>query len=195
MVNIPQTHPRTRSSTPVPSGVVGVLIFIAAEMMFFSALLSAYYIIRAGSPEWPPWGQPRLPVEATAVNTVILLLSAVVLHFAYRHFKHQNKSRTVQLLTVTVLLGMIFVGMQGYEWVKLISFGLTMTSSAYGGVFYLIIGCHGLHVLGGLMALMQLLFKVRNDVASMHPSFVVPQIFWYFVVALWPLLYVTVYLL
>ena len=70
-------------------------------------------------------------------------------------------SQSKQLLALAIALGTVFVSVQGYEWVQLISFGLTITSSTYGGVFYLIIGAHGLHVIGGLLALACLFEKIQ----------------------------------
>jgi len=71
-----------RAKSPVSSGVVGMLIFIVTEVMFFGALISAYLVIRAGLDEWPPWGQPRLPVETTAINTLALLVSGLLMLYS-----------------------------------------------------------------------------------------------------------------
>ena len=67
---------RPKRKPIVPSGVFGMVVFIITEVMFFSGLVSAYLIIRAGLEEWPPWGQPRLPIESTAFNTLLLIISA-----------------------------------------------------------------------------------------------------------------------
>ena len=165
------------------------------EVMFFAALISAYMIIRSGSEEWPPWGQPRLPVFATALNSLALLASAFCLHRSVKAFSSQA-SRSKQLLALTIALGTVFVGVQGYEWVQLISFGLTITSSTYGGVFYLIIGAHGLHVIGGLLALLACLKRLNSTSQLLTiDNLRAAQIFWYFVVGVWPVLYTLVYLL
>ena len=137
----------------VPSSIFATVIMIMTEVMFFAALISAYMIIRSGAEEWPPWGQPRLPVFATAINSLTLLASAFCLHRSVKVFSSQAP-QSKQLLALAIALGIVFVSVQGYEWVQLISFGLTITSSTYGGVFYLIIGAHGLHVIGGLLALL-----------------------------------------
>ncbi|MEC8259336.1 MAG: cytochrome c oxidase subunit 3, partial [SAR324 cluster bacterium] len=137
----------------VSSSIFATVIMIMTEVMFFAALISAYMIIRSGAEEWPPWGQPRLPVFATAINSLTLLASAFCLHRSVKVFSSQA-SQSKQLLALAIALGTVFVSVQGYEWVQLISFGLTITSSTYGGVFYLIIGAHGLHVIGGLLALL-----------------------------------------
>jgi heme/copper-type cytochrome/quinol oxidase subunit 3 len=101
-----------------------------------------------------------------------------------------------QLLALTIALGTVFVSVQGYEWVQLISFGLTITSSTYGGVFYLIIGAHGLHVIGGLLALLACLRRLNSTSQQLTiDNLRAAQIFWYFVVGVWPVLYTLVYLL
>ena len=179
----------------VSSSIFATVILIMTEVMFFAALISAYMIIRSGSEEWPPWGQPRLPVFATALNSLALLASAFCLHRSVKVFSSQA-SRSKQLLALTIALGTVFVGVQGYEWVQLISFGLTITSSTYGGVFYLIIGAHGLHVIGGLLALLACLKRLNSTSQQLTiDNLRAAQIFWYFVVGVWPVLYTLVYLL
>jgi cytochrome c oxidase subunit 3 len=165
------SDPRPR---PVlPSAVLGMLIFVAAEMMMFAGLMSAYTIVRAGALGWPPPGQPRLPVEATAFNTAMLLAK--------------------RPLFTAMALGTFFVVFQGYEWVMLIRQGLTLTSSVHGSFFFLIVGMHGLHAVAGLTVLARAGLKLSRGL--LPPStFAAAQVFWYFVVGLWPVLYFMVYL-
>ena len=179
----------------VSSSIFATVILIMTEVMFFAALISAYMIIRSGAEEWPPWGQPRLPVFATALNSLTLLASAFCLHRSVKVFSSQA-SHSKQLLALAIALGTVFVSVQGYEWVQLISFGLTITSSTYGGVFYLIIGAHGLHVIGGLLAMLACLRRLNSTSQQLTIDYLrAAQIFWYFVVGVWPILYTLVYLL
>ena len=179
----------------VSSSIFATVIMIMTEVMFFAALISAYMIIRSGAEEWPPWGQPRLPVFATAINSLTLLASAFCLHRSVKVFSSQA-SQSKQSLALAIALGIVFVSVQGYEWVQLISFGLTITSSTYGGVFYLIIGAHGLHVIGGLLALLACLRRLNSTSQQLTiDNLRAAQIFWYFVVGVWPVLYTLVYLL
>ena len=179
----------------VSSSIFATVIMIMTEVMFFAALISAYMIIRSGAEEWPPWGQPRLPVFATAINSLTLLASAFCLHRSVKVFSSQAP-QSKQLLALAIALGIVFVSVQGYEWVQLISFGLTITSSTYGGVFYLIIGAHGLHVIGGLLALLSCLRRLNSTSQQLTiDNLRAAQIFWYFVVGVWPILYTLVYLL
>ncbi|HCO14441.1 MAG TPA: hypothetical protein DIT46_09660, partial [Gemmatimonadetes bacterium] len=125
--------------------MLGVLIFIFTEIMFFSGLISAHTIVKsqATGQMWPPYGQPRLPVGETALNSLALLVSGVVLVFTWFAFKRDPERARIPLL-ISIALGLVFVGFQGVEWVALLSEGLTMQSSAYGGFFYLIVGSHAI---------------------------------------------------
>lgn len=179
----------------VPSGVLAMLIFVAAETMFFAGLISAFLIGKASAGGWPPFDQPRLPVAATAVNTGALLMSGVLLVLADRAFATPGGvGRTRGLLAGALALGGLFVGLQGREWVGLLRFGLTLTSSTYGSFFYLIVGLHALHAVAGLVALGAVNLRLRRGALTAETFWTV-QVFWYFVVGLWPILYALVYLL
>lgn len=176
------------------NSVLGVIIFIMAEVMFFLGLISAFMISKANAVEWPPVGQPRLPVEATAFNTVILLLSGVTMYLTGRAFDREgfgSKSKTLFLATLG--LGTFFVVFQGVEWVRILSDGLTLQSGNYGAFFYLIIGAHAIHAIGSLIAQLRLFLKFRKGTLRLQ-SFRAGQTFWYFVVGVWPVLYYLVYL-
>ena len=187
--------PPKRGNPPVSSGVVGMLLFIVTEVMFFGGLISAYLVIRAGLDEWPPWGQPRLPVETTAFNTLSLIISGLLMVYS-RNLLQKNKFKEGRkLLGYSILLGTFFLISQGYEWMQLIKYGLTVSSSVYGGLFYLIIGAHGLHVIGTLLFLIYAWKRLGAPVNPLTPKELFPaQLLWYFVVCVWPVLYVLVYL-
>ncbi len=177
----------------VPNAVMGTLIFVVSETMLFAGLISAFTIVRtAAVGSWPPPGQPRLPLEETAFNTAALLLSGVVLFHANRVFK-RDRARAVLPLTVAMGLGAFFVIFQGVEWVALVGEGLTLTSSSHGSFFYLIVGIHGLHAVAGLAVLTMVWWRLTRGVLA-PSTFAGAQIFWYFVVGLWPILYWRVYL-
>jgi cytochrome c oxidase subunit 3 len=177
----------------VPNGVAAMLIFIATEIMFFAGLISAFIVVKSGA-VWPPPGQPRLPVEATAFNTFMLLLSGFMLVRANRTFaEFYDIERARKLLGLSIGLGAFFVVLQGYEWVRLLGFGLTMHSSAYGAFFYLIVGAHALHAVVALGALGYCNLRLAQGELT-RTTFLATQVFWYFVVLLWPVLYVLVYL-
>jgi len=181
--------------TPISSGVIGMLIFMVTEAMFFAGLISAYMVIRAGIEEWPPWGQPRLPVVATAFNTVVLMASGIIMAHSRSCFKKNELALGRRSLGISILLGTFFLVFQGYEWIQLLEFGFSLSSSIYGGLFYLLIGAHGFHVLGALTILIYTWYRMKNKWDPITPEGLLPfQLLWYFVVCVWPVLYVLVYL-
>ena len=184
------TDPRPR---PVlPSAVLGMLMFVGTEVMLFAGLVSAFLILRAtAAGGWPPPGQPRLPLEETAINTLALLASGFMLWRARRAFS-DSPARAQRPLTIAMLLGAFFVLFQGYEWVMMIRQGLTLTSSNHGSFFYLIVGLHAMHVVAGLSVLAWAWWRLRSGFLS-SSSFAAAQVFWFFVVGLWPVLYFLVY--
>ena len=189
--------PPLRPSAPAGSNAwLAVLMFLGAEAMFFAGLLGAFIVFRVGSPIWPPPFQPRLPVGITGVNTVILLLSAVTVNLGLKAARAGEVVRLVRFLSVTAGLGAMFLLIQGYEWVRLIHFGLTVSSSVYGGLFYTIIGFHGLHVAGALIWLIVVLLLAKGGRFTRQNNTAVQTcaMYWTFVVGLWPILYGLVYL-
>ena len=187
-------HPRV-TRTPISSGVLGMLIFMVTEAMFFAGLISAYVVIKAGIEEWPPWGQPRLPVVATAFNTIVLLASGFIMAHSRAYFKKNELALGRRWLGISILLGAFFLVFQGYEWIQLLKFGFTLSSSVYGGLFYLLIGAHGFHVMGALAILIYAWYRIKTPGNPITPEGLFPfQLLWYFVVCVWPVLYILVYL-
>jgi cytochrome c oxidase subunit 3 len=183
----------SRQQPVIESAVIGTVMFIVAEVMLFAGLISALVIVKANHlGPWPPLDQPRLPIEATAFNTLILLASGVVLHLAWRVYKRKPLDAK-KPFAIAIGLGLFFVVFQGFEWVRLIGEGLTITSSTLGAFFYLIVGMHALHAIAAIVVLC--FFWRRLSHLKLQPgAFMGAQLFWYFVVGLWPILYLQVYM-
>ncbi len=180
---------------PIHRGLLGLLIFLCTEAMFFAGLISTFLILRAGSGIWPPAEQPRLPVAMTGANTLLLLVSGYTVIRAVRAIRGDQVRECTGWLLVTGVLGSLFMAVQGYEWANLLRFGLSITSSNYGATFYTLIGAHSLHVLVALIALLLVLVKAATGQYSRsdHTGIVLCQTYWLFVVAVWPVLYLLVY--
>jgi heme/copper-type cytochrome/quinol oxidase subunit 3 len=184
---------RRRHKPPLADNVFGMLIFVATEVMFFMALISAFIIIRAGVEPWSPPPGVRLPVFATAGNTVLLLLSGVLLYQAGQRFATEGPTARVQsLFRATAVLGTFFVLFQGYEWVRLINYGMTMTSGIFGACSFLLIGTHGLHAAIATVALSGVYVQSKRHALKLDHVRAM-QVFWYFIVGIWPILYGLVY--
>jgi cytochrome c oxidase subunit 3 len=186
--------PPAVNAPALPNAVMGMAMFIGVEIMFFAGFISAFIIVKANflPGMWPPPDQPRLPVEATAVTTLMLLASGLALWRSGRLFENEPASAR-RLLAVSLALGSAFVGIQGLEWTRLLAEGLTMQSSPYGAFFYLLIGAHALHAVPALVVLGVMLARLqRGELTS--EAFAATRLFWYFVVLVWPVLYWKVYL-
>ncbi len=174
--------------------VFGMGVFVFTEVMLFSAFISAFLIVRhsAVPGTWPPADQPRLPFESTALNTLALLASGVCTLLAHRALRRGGVPAMRLPLSLALLLGGLFVGLQGMEWAGLLRQGLTLQSSQIGSFFYLIIGCHALHVVISLGLLAWCWVSALGG--RLSPSrFGAAQMFWYFVVLVWPVLWLVVY--
>lgn len=191
-LSIDRREPR-RTKPIVPNGVMAMLLFVFTEIMLFAGLISAHVVFMSNQVGqiWPPLGQPRLPFAETAVNSAALMVSGGVLVLAHLGFRVDPR-RAILPLGMAVLLGTFFVGFQGVEWLGLIREGLTMTSSAYGAFFYLIVGTHALHAVIAIICLAWAWFRLRDGRLS-DTQFKSVQVFWYFVVLVWPMIYFQVY--
>ncbi|MFQ5802621.1 MAG: heme-copper oxidase subunit III [Candidatus Methylomirabilales bacterium] len=186
-----------RVEPPVSNARLGMLMFLGAETMFFAGLIGGFLVFRLGSAIWPPLGQPYLPVGVTGINTAILLFSAYTMHRALRAIHGGSQDGLVRWLSMTALLGTIFLGVQGYEWMRLLKFGFSWSSGTYGATFYTLIGIHGAHVFGAVLWLLVALAAAMGKRFSptRHVGVTLCGMYWYFVVGLWPILYTLVYLI
>ena len=176
---------------------LAVLFVMGAETMFFGALVSALLVLRLGMAAWPPPLEPRLPIAVTGLNTLVLLASSVTLVAAGRARRRRDHAGQLRWLRATAALGALFLVVQGYEWIRLIGYGLSLASGVYGTTFFALIGFHGLHVLAALVWLLvttALVARGRLRDARSAPAQACAM-FWHFVVGVWPVLYFTVYLI
>ena len=178
------------------NAVLATVFVIASEVMLFAGLVFSFWVVRLAAPVWPPPLEPRLPVAVTAVNTVVLLFSSWALVGALRA-RVRDRAAFLRRLGLTAALGGLFLLVQGYEWFQLVHFGLTISSGAYGGSFYTLIGCHAAHVVAALAWLGAVLALAgRGRFGGLRaPAVTACAMYWHFVVALWPILYLSVYLL
>lgn len=178
-----------RQGKLISNEVLGVLLLVVMEIMFFISLTSSYLIEKSSSgSNWLPPEGVRLPVWATGLNTLVLLGSGVTMFLAGTSVPRRRH----RLMILSFFMGSFFICAQGNEWLNLVSSGMTMTSGVFASIFHLIIGAHALHVLGGLAALG---LAMRNQGRNLltESQFRAMQVFWYFVVGIWPILYRLVY--
>jgi len=189
---------------------VGTIIWLASELMFFAALFAAYFTIRSVSPEL--WAQEteKLSIPFSTANTIILVLSSVTCQFGVFAAEHGRVGRTGSILNLkgwglrewfilTYVMGAIFIGGQAFEYAELIMHeGLTISSSAYGSMFYLTTGFHGLHVTGGLIAFLFVLgrtYVARRFTHEQAVHAIVTSYYWHFVDVVWVGLFAAIYII
>jgi cytochrome c oxidase subunit 3 len=175
---------------------LGMVVLLAGETVFFGGLVAAFLHLRMAAPVWPPSGQPRLPVGLTAINTLVLLASSLALVRAAAAARAGDRPGLVRWLGRTGGLGLAFLAVQGLEWTRLVRYGLAVSSGAYGATFYTLIGIHGVHVLGAVLWLAVVWVGAWRGryTADAHVPVTTCVMYWHYVVALWPILYVLVYL-
>jgi cytochrome c oxidase subunit III len=200
---LPAKHPRFGDGPPgggreapiISNGRLAVLILLAGETMLFAGFIGSFLVYKIGAPFWPPPGLPRLPIRVTWVNTFVLLASALTMHLAVRAVRRNRLGRMRLLLGVTAILGTTFLVVQGSEWIRLVAHGLHLTSGTYGATFYTIIGLHGFHVLCAVIWLLGVFIAAMlgKFTTFRHSAVEICAIYWYFVCAVWPVLFFLVY--
>ena len=188
---------------------VGTIVWLSSELMFFAALFAAYYSIRAVSPQLWAHETVHLEVPFASVNTTILVLSSLTCQLGVFAAERGQVGRTGGILKIggwglrewfvlTYIMGAFFIAGQATEYVSLVQENVTIPSSAYGSVFYLTTGFHGLHVTGGLIAFLLVLgrtFMARKFTHEQAVSAIVVSYYWHFVDVVWIGLFATIYLI
>jgi len=177
---------------------VGTIIWLSSELMFFAALFAAYFTIRAVSPDL--WAQETqlLNVPFSTVNTVILVLSSVTCQLGVFAAERGDVKKLRFWFIITYVMGAIFIGGQALEYAELVHAGMTIPSSAYGTMFYLATGFHGIHVTGGLIAFLFVLgrtYLARRFTHEQAVTAIVVSYYWHFVDVVWVGLFATIYLI
>ncbi len=176
---------------PTPLAV-GVVVWLASELMFFGGLFAAYFTLRADADgPWPPDGA-EIGFARPLVFTVVLVASSLTMHTAVQAAERGRTRLAVRWLGVTFALGAVFVANQALEYVEL---PFSISTDAYGSIFYLMTGFHGLHVIGGLvlMAVVAGVVGGRTSRAPTAPIVDVCAYYWHFVDVVWVALFATIY--
>ena len=173
---------------------MGTVVWLASELMFFSGLFAAYFTLRAASQEpWPPEGV-HLETTLAALFTALLVLSSGTIQLAVRALQRDDRAAFRRWVLVTVLLAVAFLANQGREWSEA-TFGVD--DHAFGSSFFVLTGFHGLHVTGGVVAMVVLLGRSaspRFGPADV-PAVEVVSYYWHFVDVVWIAMFATLFLL
>ena len=186
---------------------VGVIVWLASELMFFAGLFGIYFTVRSQTDgEWPP-APTELDVTYALIFTIILVASSFTCQFGVFAAERLQKRATgwkptqwgmVEWMFLTYALGSVFVIGQIYEYAQLVSEHVSLSSDAYGSAFYITTGFHALHVTGGLIAFLLLIsraFSVKNFTHKEATSAIVVSYYWHFVDVVWIGLFLVIYVL
>ena len=177
---------------------VGTMAFLAQELMFFAGLFAMYFTSRANGLAAGDWDTQtsNLSVVSGLVITVLLLSSSVTSQMGVFAAERGDVFGLRKWFTITIVMGVIFLGLVAFEWSELISEGVTVQSSVYGSVFYIITGFHMAHVTAGILAFIVVLLRVSKSkftpaqaTAAMATSY-----YWHFVDVVWVGVFITLYI-
>ncbi|HEX6676433.1 MAG TPA: heme-copper oxidase subunit III [Actinomycetes bacterium] len=183
--------PDERTVRETSGPVLGMVLFVASEAMFFATFFGAYFTIYSVNPRWPPAGF-RLEPELAAVLTAVLVTSSGTLQLGVRAIRRDRVRAFLGWLGLTILLGVTFLGLQLYDYSTL-RFGVR--DGIFGSVFYVMTGLHMAHVFGGVVFLALVLVQGVGGQLSdaSHDSVEAGAIYWHFVDVVWIGLFTTFY--
>ncbi len=159
-------EPAESPLTPESWGKLGMWVFLAADAMSFGGLLAGYGALRYGDPGWP---RPSsiLGIQLTALMTFLLICSSVTMVEALAAIRHGDRAGLVKFLLLTIMGGMTFLGLQAFEWTKLIFHeGQSVSRNNFGATFFILTGFHGCHVFGGVTYLSAILGRAVRGTAG-----------------------------
>lgn len=174
-------------------GRTALLIVVAAESVFFGTLILSYLYLRVGQSDWP-FNHPSVSqLLVPSLNTLILLLSGATAWGSERAIESGQDRRLRWGLILTVGLGLVFIGGQFLEFART---GMHPADQAFGGVFFALMGFHALHLLAGMVVLVVCLVRagLGDFTPDRHQSVTLGVWFWYFVVAVWIVLFAALFL-
>ncbi len=194
-------EPAETPLTPESWGKLGMWVFLAGDAMSFGTLLAGYAIMRGNSANWPV-PVDVLGISLTAFMTFLLICSSVTMVKGLDAIKRGDQAGLVKFMWLTVGSGLIFLGLQAYEWTHLIHEGLHLSAnkwgdSLFGTTFYIITGFHGMHVTGGVIYLSVIAMRGAKGVYSADSwnEVEIAGLYWHFVDLVWILVFTFIYLL
>lgn len=187
---------KVHKGAPV-SARLGIWAFLATELLLFGGLFTAYTEFRISYPELFHAQHLHLNKAAGALNTVLLLTSSLSMAVGIAAIRH-GRQRTLKIaLALTLLLASGFLGVKYFEWSEDFSHGLYPNTNLFFGLYFMMTGLHGLHVIFGMLVMVWLLFRARRgDFSEDYNAPVeVTGLYWHFVDLVWIYLFPLLYLI
>src|SRR3954464_7114903 len=141
--------------------ILGMLLFITSEVMFFAGLFAAYFNVRANAPQWPPLEfQDKLHIlPLVGPATVLLIISSFTCQVGVWAIRRNDRRGLTRAIAITVILGVTFLIMQAIDYTLLYADGVRLDSGTFGTTYYTLTGFHGAHVIGGVLMLSVVLYR------------------------------------
>jgi heme/copper-type cytochrome/quinol oxidase subunit 3 len=190
------THAVAPTATGIPSGKLGIWVFLASEVMFFTGLLGAYIVLRAGHPSWPgPEGHLSVPIGT--MNTLFLIGSSVTIVLSLAASQRSALPRARWWLLATIGLGSLFLIVKGFEYSEKFSHHLFPSTNVFWSCYFTLTGFHALHVLGGVIFNLWILSRMFDRVVWEPEAhrLELAGLYWHFVDIVWIFLFPLLYLL
>lgn len=182
----------TRAVTGIPTGKVGMWWFLASEIVLFGGLIGVYLMSRVRGAGWSEMAA-HLSVPVGTLNTLVLLTSSLTMVRAFAAAEKGNQKGIRTSLFWTVVLGLVFLIIKGFEWGGEIGAGFPPTAGAFWSFYYTMTGLHALHVLGGVVVNVLLLLSALLRLGSEH-RIELAGLYWHFVDIVWIFLFPLLYL-
>lgn len=173
----------------------GMWLFLASEIMFFAGFIGAYIVLRMANPHLAEAAQKEMAWPLAAFNTAVLIISSLTMVLAVHHISKGNRGKCEDMIFITAVLGTLFLVVKGFEYAMKFDHGITPNSSSFWSSYFLMTGFHGLHVLGGIVALVFLMFHVKHYGPERYAKVENIALYWHFVDLVWIFLFPIVYLL
>ncbi|MGD8189725.1 cytochrome (ubi)quinol oxidase subunit III [Brevibacillus ginsengisoli] len=176
--------------------ILGFWLFLGGETVLFGSLFATFLALRnqvAGGPT----ASELFELPVVAVSTFILLTSSLTSVLAIYGMHRNNRGMMQTWLTITVLLGLAFLGLEIYEFTNYVHEGHKISSSAFGSAFYTLVGFHGGHVLFGVTWIFTLQMQVLRKGLTLvtAPKLYVASLYWHFIDVVWVFIFTVVYLM
>jgi len=179
-------------ATTLSTATWGMIFFILTEGILFSLLITTYFYLRDGAPEWPPAGIEKPALTGPIVNTVILLSSSIPMLFVPRAARDNQRGRLFALMLVSIVLGVIFLVIQGNE---LINLSFSAKDTAYGSLFYTLTGFHAAHLVAGILVLAYMVTRtVMSEPRRQRVAYENASYYWHFVDLVWVAVFLTLHI-
>jgi len=185
----------------ISNPILGMMLFITSEVMFFAGLFAAYFNSRAAISPWPPeeFAHALQIFPYVGPATVLLIVSSFTCQIAVWSIRKGDRTRFLRAMAVTLGLGITFLLMQAVDYWMLgheQPDGLTLSSGIFGTTYYTLTGFHGAHVFGGVIMLGVVLYRgmAGQFTARHHDAVEAASLYWHFVDVVWILLFTILYL-